>query len=67
VREGVFANVPGESPTLEQALAPVVEWARETDPAALDGIVHGGLPVYRRESATRWLALVERYRAARGG
>lgn len=65
IRRILYETPPGETSWVA-ALAPVVEWAQQTDPAALDGIYVDGAVVFSYDSGIRWVELLTRWRTATG-
>ena len=61
--EQVIEPLAGEGPTDADALAPAIAWARNEEPAELDAIYPEGRMVLDGDSARRWVALLERWRA----
>lgn len=53
-------------PPLDEALAPVVAWARQYEPAEIAEIYAGDRITYTRHMAIRWVALLRRWREATG-
>lgn len=65
VREIVASFDSGLQQAVDSAVAPVLEWARETRPARLEGLIdHDGTIVYDGRSAAGWLLLLRDARRA---
>lgn len=59
IREVVASFDSGLQQSVDSAVAPVLEWARETRPARLEGLIGpDGTIVYDGRSASGWLALL---------
>lgn len=64
MHEEVIEEMIKQGLTVAEALIPVVAWARLHRPEQLDGIYQDGQPIYDGESATRWVALLQAWRAS---
>lgn len=65
IRQIVASFNPGLQQAVDSAVAPVLEWARETRAEELDGLIGpDGTIVYDGRSATGWLALLRDARRA---
>ena len=66
IDEYVFELLP-DQPSHEEAMKPAIDWASQHEPQELAQIYPDGQLVYSEEMATRWVALLERWRRATGG
>ena len=64
--EKVIEPLPGAGPSDEEALRPVLRWARDHHPGEIAEIYPGGRMLLGADAAHRWLALLRAWRAATG-
>lgn len=64
IREAIAGSGAEMQQTVDAAVAPVLEWARATDPAKLRGLVEDGNIVYDGRSAEGWIRLLREAREA---
>lgn len=64
IREAIVGSATELQRTVDAAVAPVLEWARETRPAKLRGLIEDGSIVYDGPSAGGWVQLLREAREA---
>jgi len=59
-----YESLPGQYPSVEDAMKPAVEWASRHRPSELQEIYPNGRLEYSEEMAQRWVMLLREWRAA---